>query len=281
MNKRSVIASAMALVMTLSALPFCTGAEGITEKDGSIFYVEADGSYGTGWKTIDGKDYYFTKSGEALTKSTVINGVRYKFGSDGACLGRYTGFTKSGGKYFYYLDGKKLTDWYRFSGGWRYFGEDGAMAVGTAEIYGKSYNFSENGIWDGTADYSEAAIALTLEKRLSDEDHGGVYVNHGAVVVMTVNEDEVLKTVEKYRKKFAPIIIKKCEYSAAQLETVRKELGDNMKKYGIMAIGTEIMKNRVVINVKEINCELKAYLDSIEYSGCVEIEEGEFTVCDD
>lgn len=281
MNKRSVIASALALVMAVSALPLCAGAEGIIEKGGSIFYVEEDGSYGTGWKTVDGREYYFTKSGEALTKGTVINGVRYKFGSDGVCLGKYTGFTKSGGKYFYYLDGEKLTGWHRSNAGWRYFGEDGAMAVGTAEIYGKSYNFSEKGIWDGAADYSEAAIALTLDKRLSDKDHGGVYVNKGAVVVMAVNEEEVLKTVEKYRKKFAPIIIKKCEYSAAQLETVRKELGDNMKKYGIIAIGTETMKNRVVINVKEVNCELRAYLDSIDYSGCVEIEEGEIIACDD
>lgn len=281
MNKGTVIASALALVMAVSALPLCAAAEGITEKDGLIFYVEEDGSYGTGWRTIDGRKYYFTKSGKALTKSTVINGIRYKFGSDGVCLGRYTGFAKSGGKYFYYLDGEKLTGWCSFSGGWRYFGEGGAMAVGTAEIYGKSYNFSEKGIWDGAADYSEAAIALTLEKRLSDEDFGGVYVNKGAVVVMAVNEDAVLKVVEKYRKKFAPIIIKKYEYSAAQLETVRKELGGSMKKYGISAIGTEIMKNRVVINVKEINCELKAYLDSIDYSGCVEIEEGEIIACDD
>ncbi|MGN0608766.1 MAG: N-acetylmuramoyl-L-alanine amidase family protein [Oscillospiraceae bacterium] len=281
MNKRTVIASALALVMAVSALPLCAGAAEITEKDGAIFCIEDDGSYGTGWKTIDGREYYFTKSGKALTKNTVINGIRYKFGSDGVCLGRYTGFAKSGGKYFYYLDGEKLTGWCSFSGGWRYFGEDGAMAVGTAEIYGKSYNFSEKGIWDGAADYSEAAIALTLDKRLSDNDYGGVYVNKGAVVVMAVNEDAVLKVVEKYRKKFAPIIIKKCEYSAAQLETVRKELGGNMKKYGISAIGTEIMKNRVVVNVKEVNCELRAYLDSIDHSGCVEIEEGEIIACDD
>lgn len=278
---RNVIAYALAAVMAVSALPVCAGAEGITEKDGAVFFVEEDGSYGTGWKTVDGKDYYFTKSGKALTKSTVINGVRYKFGSDGVCLGRYTGFAKSGEKYYYYLDGKKLTGWRRFGAGWRYFGEDGAMAAGTEEIYGKNYNFSESGIWDGAADYSEAAIAMTLEKRLSDDDFGGVYVNKGAVVVMAVNEEEVLKTVEKYRKLFAPIIIKKCEYSAAQLEAVRKELGDNMEKYGISGIGTEVMKNRVVVNAKDINCELRAYLDSIAYSGCVEIEEGEIMICDD
>jgi GH25 family lysozyme M1 (1,4-beta-N-acetylmuramidase) len=44
----------------------------------------------TGWQTIDGQTYYYTKDGEAVTGEQVIKGAKYYFASDGA-LSQNTG----------------------------------------------------------------------------------------------------------------------------------------------------------------------------------------------
>lgn len=48
------------------------------------FYIASSVQYKyTGWQTIDGKTYYFTKDGEKVTGTQVILGVQYNFSSDG------------------------------------------------------------------------------------------------------------------------------------------------------------------------------------------------------
>ena len=41
----------------------------------------------TGWKTINGKTYYFTINGDMVTGSLLIDGFIRNFGPDGALIG--------------------------------------------------------------------------------------------------------------------------------------------------------------------------------------------------
>lgn len=51
----------------------------------SEFYMKTEGQYAyTGWQTINGKTYFYDKSGQAVTGTQIIQGVTYNFGSDGA-----------------------------------------------------------------------------------------------------------------------------------------------------------------------------------------------------
>ncbi|MCM1335978.1 MAG: hypothetical protein NC084_13435 [Bacteroides sp.] len=48
-----------------------------------------------GWNDVDGNRVYLQKNGFTATKSTTIDGVRYKFDENSVCQGTYTGFTSS------------------------------------------------------------------------------------------------------------------------------------------------------------------------------------------
>ncbi|MDE6599039.1 MAG: hypothetical protein K2K34_03055, partial [Oscillospiraceae bacterium] len=220
------------------------------------------------------KKYYFRKNGEAITKSTVIGGVRYKFDKDGVCAGAYTGWTKSGGNRFYFLDGLKQTGWCKLSDGWHYFDEkSGAHTTGSLELYGKTYTFSESGVWDENDDGYYSAYS-SLKKKLSGDDFAGVYTNDGVLVVMTVNREKVASAVEKMRETYAPIIMQDCKFSANELEAVRSNLDENHSKYSINAWGTAIMSNQVSITTGRVTDELQAYIDSLDDPEIVSVDIG-------
>ena len=74
------------------------------------------------WQTIDGKKYYFNKSGTKVTGSKSIGGKKYYFGEDGTML---TGWRKVGGKLHYY---------------------NPYMYTGKVTIGKDKYTFDENGV---------------------------------------------------------------------------------------------------------------------------------------
>lgn len=255
----------------------CYGSfeKGLVNAGGKMFFVNEDGTLASGWKTVDGKQYYFRKSGEAITKSTSVNGVRYKFGKDGVCAGTYTGWTKSGGNRYYFLDGVKQKGWCKINDGWHYLDEKtGANTTGTVELYGKNYTFSDSGVWDGKADVDYSSPYFSLEKKLPTDASGGVYVNDGVLVVMTKDRERVAPIVEKVRETYAPIVMRDCKFSTDELEEVSENLSRNRKKCSLNGWGTEIMDNRVGITTAKLTDEFKEYIDSLDDPDIVNIEFG-------
>ena len=60
----------------------------------SEFYIKTEGQYAyTGWQTINGKTYFYDKSGKVVTGTQIIQGVTYNFGSDGAIQTSVNGST--------------------------------------------------------------------------------------------------------------------------------------------------------------------------------------------
>lgn len=101
----------------------------------------------TGWKTIDGRQYYFDESGKKVTKATTIDGVLYKFDKNGVCGGKYSGWAKTKTAKYYYKNGVKLKCcWIKSNGKKTYYLlKSGKMAVGTVTIGGKKYTFGNDG----------------------------------------------------------------------------------------------------------------------------------------
>lgn len=274
-----------AAVMSAALLsPFaCADSTGkLTEKDGKIYYMDGD-KFITGWQEIGGNRYFFKKTGEAVTKSTVIGGIRYKFSSDGICRGKYTGWSKSGDKKYYYSNGIKAKGWTKMNDSWHYFDDsDGSHAAGSANIYGKTYNFSSSGVWDGIADDDYRNFYRSVEKNLSKDDYGGLYFDKNVLVIMSRNDKSVKKLTEKLKDScYTPFIVKHCKFSVNDLEKVRKHISQNMKKYGIAAISTDIMNNRIEVEIPKDNKKLSDYISSLDDSDIVYIKYGDGVIVED
>ncbi|MBD5140451.1 MAG: hypothetical protein HDT25_03415 [Ruminococcus sp.] len=123
------------LVSNVNAFSYCSAeeyilpeytAEGISYIGGKKYYVQSDGSYYVGWKTINGSKYFFGMDGAAITQNMIIGNVRYTFEPSGVCTGTYTGW----------LDME----------GFRYYCKNGRFVTGVNKISGKTYTFSSEGI---------------------------------------------------------------------------------------------------------------------------------------
>ena len=141
-----------------------------TDSRGERYYVGSSGQLTTGWKTIDGKKYYFDSySGWAYSGGVwAVDGTNYFFNSDGSLgtkgwnknVHTYTWTDDNGGRhtntytYWYYLgdDNLPVTGWKKISGKWYYFdpAQGGRMyADGPWKIDGTEYYFTSSGALAG------------------------------------------------------------------------------------------------------------------------------------
>ena len=67
--------------------------------------VPKDRLYKSCWLQSGENKYYIGKDGLPVTSSTTIGGIRYKFGENGVCQGKYTGWTRSPKGRRYWKDG--------------------------------------------------------------------------------------------------------------------------------------------------------------------------------
>lgn len=111
--------------------------------------INVYGSCKSGWQEIDGEKYYIKKDGTLVTKNTTINGKRYKFSSDGKCLGTFTGFSKQNGIKYYFKKGVVQTGWITSNNKKYYAAKSGEIRTGWTAIEGGIYYFDKNGVWDG------------------------------------------------------------------------------------------------------------------------------------
>ena len=116
--------------------------------DGKEYFFNVDGklqgSTGAGWKTINGKKYYYNAAGEKVTGWQDIDGKRYYFMPDGHM---HTGWLSFGSTYYYMMpDGHRHTGWLSFGSTYYYLNEKGVRQTGWQTIDGKEYYFDENGV---------------------------------------------------------------------------------------------------------------------------------------
>ncbi len=112
-------------------------------------YIGSDGLAVTGWKTINGKDYYFDAQGVMVYGANTIGGTTYFFDQSGAL---YSSASLRGWKLicdnklqkysnWYYFDntGKPMKGWQFLGGQWYYLDSEGKAVTGQYSINGKQY----------------------------------------------------------------------------------------------------------------------------------------------
>ena len=111
---------------------------------GSVRYRDVPyGPYRTGWQTIDGHTYFFSKEGNMLTGWQYLDGKNCYLGRSGMLS---TGWEDIDGSRCYFgEDGDLRTGWQDIDGSRYWFGDDGAMRTGWQEIEGKRYCLGDDG----------------------------------------------------------------------------------------------------------------------------------------
>ncbi|MGN1415761.1 MAG: hypothetical protein ACI4XF_02890 [Oscillospiraceae bacterium] len=87
--------------------------EHLCEENGKLYYIGDDDKKESGWKTVNGHDYYFRKGdcSAAAGGLFTIDGVTYKFTENGVCLEKFTGKAKSSdGGVVCYENGKIVSE---------------------------------------------------------------------------------------------------------------------------------------------------------------------------
>lgn len=249
--------------------------------------------YTSGWNEIDGERYYIKSDGTVLTKSATIDGIRYKFGKDGVCQGRYTGKVKSGNKIICYKDGVKQDElfmgWFK-SGGKRFYAEEGVIRTGwvnispdwyyidpkegrltgTHEIDGVSCTFDRNGKWDKKTVKSADSVYNYVERKMDKNLYGGVYWQDGMVMVWSVDGKAEKKLQKRYPNN-GGICYLKADYSVYQMErimiSIRAKFPNDWTSMGIYP-----MENRLKLGFTDEQLKkVKPYLDTLEDKGCIDI----------
>lgn len=260
--KAKIIPALAAAVVTVSCMSINTYADKLTTRDGLKYVVsdsgEEKGLY-TGWaKSGDNKYYY--KNG-VMKKDCWLN-------------------SKGTRKYLIREDGTLAKGWVLIDNRWHYFDETtGVHAVKPTKIYGKTYNFSSDGVWDGILNFEDSDHAnFTLQENLSKDDHGGIYFDKSALIVRSVNDDAVTKQTEALKSTFAPIIVIPCKYSMNELESVKAHLDKNVKEYGIKSLSIDMINNCVFVKLDKSSSKLDKYIKSLNNSDIVYVQYGEVYV---
>ena len=140
------IAAIVLSAAVIGAFPINVSAER-QENNGSTGNYEDD-TRTAGWRTVDGKRFYFDKNGNAVKGARIIRGKKYYFRKDdNGSL--FTGLKKIGGRIYYFRaadNGAAVSGWADFKDRRYYFDDDCAAVTGLKEIDGKTYFFDKNGV---------------------------------------------------------------------------------------------------------------------------------------
>ena len=116
--------------------------------DGTTYTFASDGKLivesKRGWKTVNGKKYYYNENGVAVTGWQTIDGKKYFFMPEGYMMTGWISFGQT--RYYLMPDGHMLTGWCSFGSTKYYLASDGKMVRGWQTISGKKYYFNTDGI---------------------------------------------------------------------------------------------------------------------------------------
>lgn len=143
MKKKMWIAAAAVAASVLGAAPAM--AAGWQHDGVGYYYVYDSGNYASnGWRTIDGRDYYFDPNGYMAVGWRLVDYEWRYFLSDGSMAAN--GWQMDNGKWYYFDNkGNMKTGWLELKNKTYYLNEDGSMAIGAKEIDGQNYFFQEDG----------------------------------------------------------------------------------------------------------------------------------------
>lgn len=247
-----------------------------------------------GWNEVDGNRVYVQKNGFTATKSTTIDGVRYRFDENSVCQGKYTGKVKSGNNVVCYKDGVKqenelFTGWIKF-GGKRFYAQDDVIQTGwvnispywyyidpkegrltgTHEIDGASCTFDQDGKWDRKTKVNTNAVYNYIEYKMDKNLFGGVFDRDGMIMVWSVNGKAEKKLQKRYPNS-GGIYYMEAKYSMAEMNAIPQHIRAQDPD-GITSYYVDVFNNRLKLGFTDEQLKrIQPYLDSLENKDCIVI----------
>lgn len=256
MKKKTLAFKTMAAALAAVAAMSCTSLTAFADKI----------------KTIDGVSYRYSDSGEKIGTysgfTTSKSGRRYY--KNGIMLKNKWLKTASGKRYYAGSNGILYTGWHKFKNGWHWFSEKGIEATGNKTIFGISYSFSKKGIWNGVDGKTLTSIFNVLNDTMPEDIYGGVYFDNDNGMI-TVYSTDTNKMEAVMPKLYPEMKIKECTYTYSQLEATAKALNDNSWKFpkAHLNVSIDVKNNWVELGTESISDDLRDFIDSLEFNGCV------------
>ncbi|MCD7771951.1 MAG: hypothetical protein LUH23_07695 [Oscillospiraceae bacterium] len=176
-----------------------------------------------------------------------------------------------------------ISGWVRADSGWSYY-VDGEMCTGTVDFEGVTYTFSEDGIWDGQGYLSLTSVTVdnTGETKPgivdaiksvdgAEEIYSGCYIDNLLSVIVSTDTEKMTEIISELYPGYIEIIVVLGDYNEAQLQATRDAIKEKISELNI-SCWTDTENCRVMIGTEEITDELTEFVNSLEYSGCVEIK---------
>ena len=190
-------------------------------KENGVFVV-------SDWRSINGREYYFNKSGYRVTGWENIGGKEYYFMPEGYM---WTGWASFGGtKYYFMPEGYMWTGWASFGGERYYFDGNGRMIEGVYTVEGIQYQFNSKGILIGECSkyyMIEGATETTINQMIN------YYQSSGHRYPAEVLKKGGAETLEKFCTIF---------YNEALKENIKAEVAfvQTMKETGWLQFGGDV-----------------------------------------
>ena len=190
-------------------------------KENGVFVV-------SDWRSINGREYYFNKSGYRVTGWENIGGKEYYFMPEGYM---WTGWASFGGtKYYFMPEGYMWIGWASFGGERYYFDGNGRMIEGVYTVEGIQYQFNSKGILIGECSkyyMIEGATETTINQMIN------YYQSSGHRYPAEVLKKGGAETLEKFCTIF---------YNEALKENIKAEVAfvQTMKETGWLQFGGDV-----------------------------------------
>ncbi len=232
-------------------------------------------------KTVDGVTYRYSDSGEQLGTysgfALSISGRRYY--KNGALVKNKWLKTASGKRYYAGSNGILYTGWHKFTNGWHWFNEKGIEATGNKTLFGVNYSFSKKGIWNGVDGKTLTSIFNVLNDTMPEDIYGGVYFDNDSGMI-TVYSTDTNKMEEAMPKLYPEMEIAECTYTYTQLEATAKTLNDNSRKFpkAHLNVSIDVQHNWVELGTDNVSDDLRDFIDTLEFNGCVHFTEDELSL---
>lgn len=141
-SKKLLTLLTVTLLTGVAISPIKASAAWKQSANGNWSYTEANTSV-SGWKSIDGK-WYFFDSNAVMKTGWILDGSTWYYADPSGEM--KTGWINDGGKwYFTASSGAMQTGWVSNNGSWYYLNTSGDMRTGLVELNNKTYYLSDSG----------------------------------------------------------------------------------------------------------------------------------------
>lgn len=202
---KKIIVSGMITLIVANIHTVSASAKWVKDSKDNWNWVE-DGGKAVGWKSIDGKWYYFNTDGIMYTGWLKDSGEWYNLSNNGQMN---IGWNKIDGKWYYFNENGQMSIGWINDNGTQYFtNSSGEMQTGIIKVDGKEYTFSESGeLLNGGSTDSANKSSIGYVTTNSDSLNVRSDATLSSDIIGTIASGAEVKIVDDEKNGFYPIIL--------------------------------------------------------------------------